>query len=238
MTAFDPSRVRAVLFDIDGTLADTDDQAVRLVARILGPLRWLSARRDPGRLARRMIMKAEGPLNGLINLADVLMLDELIRPGLEALDRVRGGQAGDPPTLIRGVEALLEGLAGRVPLAIVTTRGHERTQRFLSGSGLDRYFKAVVTAGSTRRTKPHPEPVLRAAEELGVAPHECLIVGDTTVDIRAGRAAGAQTVGVLCGFGERRELERAGADLIVSTTADLAPVLLVPSQYPRPGEEE
>jgi phosphoglycolate phosphatase len=84
----------------------------------------------------------------------------------------------------------------------------------------------VVTARSTRHTKPHPEPVLRAAEELAVAPRDCLIVGDTTVDIRAGRAAGAQTVGVLCGFGEQDELERAGADLIVTTTADLASVLL------------
>jgi phosphoglycolate phosphatase len=60
---------------------------------------------------------------------------------------------------------------------------------------------------------------------MGVDPQACLMVGDTTVDIRAGRAAGAQTIGVLCGFGTQRELERAGADLIVSSTADLAEIL-------------
>jgi phosphoglycolate phosphatase len=52
------------------------------------------------------------------------------------------------------------------------------------------------------------------------------MVGDTTVDIRAGRAAGAQTVGVLCGFGEEAELRRQGADLILPSTADLDEVLL------------
>jgi len=51
-------------------------------------------------------------------------------------------------------------------------------------------------------------------------------VGDTTVDIRAGRTAGAQTVGVLCGFGARRELERAGADLILPSVADLPGALM------------
>ena len=52
-----------------------------------------------------------------------------------------------------------------------------------------------------------------AAQQMQVKPEECLMVGDTTVDIRAGKSAGAQTVGVLCGFGTERELRRAGADL-------------------------
>jgi phosphoglycolate phosphatase-like HAD superfamily hydrolase len=52
------------------------------------------------------------------------------------------------------------------------------------------------------------------------------MVGDTTVDIRAGKAAGAQTAGVLCGFGSERELRRAGADLILPTTGQLDEILL------------
>ncbi len=224
MNAIDRSRVRAVLFDIDGTLADTDDQAIRFAARVLAPLGLRSAGR--GSLPRRLVMAAEGPVNALLTLADRLMVDELVGPALEALDRRRGAKAGGSPALIPDVEALLENLAAQFPLAIVTTRGEVRTRRFLAASHLDRFFSTVVTARSTRRTKPHPEPVVRAAQELGLAPQDCVIVGDTTVDIRAGRAAGAQTIGVLCGFGEREELERAGADLILGTTADLAPLLL------------
>ena len=60
---------------------------------------------------------------------------------------------------------------------------------------------------------------------MGVAPENCLMIGDTTVDIRAGVASGAQTVGVLCGFGERDELERRGTNLILENTAELADVL-------------
>ena len=63
---------------------------------------------------------------------------------------------------------------------------------------------------------------------MSVATERCLMIGDTTVDIRAGKAAGAQTVGVLCGFGERPELERHGANLILDTTAKLADILLQP----------
>jgi phosphoglycolate phosphatase len=59
---------------------------------------------------------------------------------------------------------------------------------------------------------------------MGVRPEECLMIGDTTVDMRAGKAAGAQTVGVLCGFGEEEELRRLGADLILKSTADLPAV--------------
>jgi HAD superfamily hydrolase (TIGR01549 family) len=223
MNTLDPSRIRAVLFDIDGTLADTDDVAVRFLARMLGPLRISSG--DPAAVARRMIMAAEGPLNGLMDLADRLMLDDITRPLTEAFDRMRTDRS-TTPALIPGAEELVAKMATRYPLAIVTTRGHERTRRFLRDSHLDRYFGSVITATSTRRTKPHPEPIFRAAEELGVEPQDCLIVGDTTVDIRAGRAAGAQTAGVLCGFGVRAELERAGAHLILSTTADLASILL------------
>ena len=60
---------------------------------------------------------------------------------------------------------------------------------------------------------------------MGVKPEECLMIGDTTVDIRAGKSAGAQTVGVLCGFGEEPELRRFGADLILESTSQLADVL-------------
>lgn len=61
---------------------------------------------------------------------------------------------------------------------------------------------------------------------MGVPPAACLMVGDTVVDIVSAKKAGAQSVGVLCGFGERKELERVGADLILENTKDLMDVLL------------
>ena len=69
------------------------------------------------------------------------------------------------------------------------------------------------------------DPILWAAEQCGVQPEECLMIGDTTVDIRAGRAAGAQTIGVLSGFGDQKELTRARADLILPSVFDLPDIL-------------
>jgi len=80
-------------------------------------------------------------------------------------------------------------------------------------------------ATTCAHTKPFPDPVLWAAGQMGVEPENCLMVGDTTVDVRAGNAASAQTIGVLCGFGERAELLRLGADMILATTPELAQVL-------------
>jgi phosphoglycolate phosphatase-like HAD superfamily hydrolase len=91
----------------------------------------------------------------------------------------------------------------------------------LDGNHLSPLFKAIATGKTTRFTKPFPDPILWAARLLGVSPKTCLMVGDTTPDIRAGRAAGAQTLGVLCGFGDELELRAAGADDILASTANL-----------------
>jgi len=109
----------------------------------------------------------------------------------------------------------------------VVSAGSERaTLGFLEQFDLAPYFEAVATSITCPHTKPFPDPLLWAAGRLGVPPERCLMVGDTVVDIRAGKAAGAQTVGVLCGFGTERELRRAGADLILPDTSALRRTLL------------
>jgi len=63
--------------------------------------------------------------------------------------------------------------------------------------------------------------VLWAADRMHAAPENCVMIGDTTVDILSGKRAGAQTIGLLCGFGTERELRRAGADLVVKDLKEL-----------------
>ncbi len=128
--------------------------------------------------------------------------------------------------LVPGVDAMLRQLAGRYPMAVVSARDEKSTCTFLDQFGLTGYFDPIVTAVTAAHTKPYPDPVLYAAQKMGVRPAECLMVGDTTVDMRAGKAAGAQVVGVLCGFGEQAELARRGADMILQTTAELGDVLV------------
>jgi phosphoglycolate phosphatase-like HAD superfamily hydrolase len=121
---------------------------------------------------------------------------------------------------------MLAALKGHYPMAIVSARHEKSTMRFLEQFDLVKYFDVIVTGLSAPHTKPFPDPIFLAAQKMGVKPSECLMIGDTTVDIRAGKTAGAQTVGVLCGFGEEKELKDMGADLIISSTPHLAELLL------------
>jgi len=217
--------IKAWLFDLDGTLMDTDDQAVEALAhrmRLLG-------RETARRMARRLVMVSESPLNTALTLIDMVGLDAL------AFTVRRRLSHGVQPTfrLISGVRPLLEHLAGRGRLAVVSTRPARDAERFLEQHNLGELFALCVTQETTRRLKPHPQPVAYAARALGVAPSECVMVGDTPADMRSGRRAGAWRIGVLCGFGEQKELWDTGADQVVSSTADI--LSLVTSEVDQQG---
>ncbi len=217
-------KIRAICFDVDGTLSDTDDVMQQRLERLLRPMRFLFRDQDAARVARRLVMASEAPANFLIGIPDLLGLDDEMFALFDWLAR-RSHQKPKKFLLIPGVKEMLEVLSARYPLAVVSARDTRTTGLFLEQFDLRRYFQVIVTAQTCAHTKPFPEPVLYAAEKMSVPPDECLMVGDTTVDIRAGRRAGAQTVGVLCGFGEEAELRKHGADMILATTPELVYVL-------------
>ena len=216
-----PGEIDAILFDLDGTLIETDDEAVASLARRLEPVRRFLPRRDPSRAARRILMATEGPANSILTFLDRLGLDDTVF-GLG--DKLRSMRGLNTPLNFRpvdGVGETLQDLSHRYHLAIVTTRSRGHAELFLRQQELSDLFKVIVGREDTWRVKPHPSPVLHAAEKLDVSVERCLMVGDTTVDMWAARSAGARSAGVLCGFGEEDELKRAGADLILETTSQL-----------------
>lgn len=221
----DIPRIQAIFFDVDGTLSDTDDQMVAQVARMLRPLRVLFHRKDIRTFARRLIMGIESPGNYLYSLPDQLGIDKTLDRVYEWGSR-RHARQKTHFWLIPRVKGMLEKLHHQYPLGVISIRRDAVIQDFLDQFDLQPIFKTRASAYTCEHTKPFPDPVLWSAGQLGVDPRNCLMVGDTTVDIRAGRAAGTQTAGVLCGFGEEKELRRAGADLILPSTAELAQVLL------------
>ena len=214
-------RVKAICFDVDGTLSDTDNHMVTRLSGSLSWLHWLIQDDARKSLARKLVMAAETPGNYLYNVADRLGIDHTALRFTDWLNRHALHRKPEKFWIMPGVRSMLTGLGSGLPLSIVSARGRIGTEAFLKQFDLAPRFMAVATSQTCRHTKPFPDPVIWAAEKMGVAPENCLMVGDTVVDICAGRAAGAQTVGVLCGFGTRRELERAGADLILRTTSDL-----------------
>jgi HAD superfamily hydrolase (TIGR01509 family) len=217
----DKTRIKALCFDVDGTLSDTDDLYAKKVSKFMPR----SLFRDSDHAARRFVMWIEAPGNALLGLADTLHLDDEMVAVIDWLSRHRRHSSSKEFMLIPGVDELLNQLHGRYPMSVVSARDEKGTMAFLERFGLVKYFDAVVTGLSARHTKPYADPILLAAEKMGVPPEHCLMIGDTTVDIRAGKAAGAQTVGVLCGFGEEPELRKFGADVILEDTTKLLAVL-------------
>jgi predicted PurR-regulated permease PerM/phosphoglycolate phosphatase-like HAD superfamily hydrolase len=216
-----PGEIDAILFDLDGTLIETDDQAVETLARRLQPMKWLFPRRDASLAARRFVMACEGPANSILTLLDRFGLDDTLLDIGDRLRRMRCLHTPDTFHPVDDVGAMLHDLNRRYVLAIVTTRSRRDAETFVSQQQLNGLFQVIVAREDTWRIKPHPSPVRHAADELGVQVERCLMVGDTRADMWAARAAGARSAGVLCGFGEQDELERAGADLILETTSDL-----------------
>jgi phosphoglycolate phosphatase len=187
-------------------------------------------RRGTERTARRLVMAFEGPVNDMISLADKLGLDGPLHRLFEVANPWKNRQSQVRYLLVPGAEAALEALNAAYPLALVTARGSRGTLAFLEQTGIFTRFHCIATALTSPRGKPSPDPILWAAQQLGLPPENCVMVGDTVVDMLAGKAAGAQAVGVLSGFGEESELLAAGADLILPSVADLPGVLGIKSR--------
>ena len=221
----DLPRIQALCFDVDGTLSDTDDQFVEKTVGYLRPLRLFLPDETIQRFARRFVMWAEAPGNLLIGVPDRLGLDAPLAALEEWLNR-RRPRPLKHFLLVPGVKEMLDQLKGRYPMAVVSARDEASLLMFLDEFELRPYFDVVVSALTAPHTKHYPDPIFYAAQKMGIQAENCLMIGDTTVDIRAGRAAGAQTVGVLCGFGEEAELCAKGADAILASTAHLPQILL------------
>jgi HAD superfamily hydrolase (TIGR01549 family) len=222
--AIDLSRVKAICFDVDGTLSDTDDEWVARFSYQLRVVRFLFRHGDPQKFARWLIMVTETPMNAVYHWLDHLSLDDNFAALYEKMIQNRKGKPR-PFWLMNHAQELIQFLYARFPLSIVSARDEMTTKLFMDQFELQHFFSAVATSQTCEHTKPFPQPILWAAEQMKVPAQNCLMVGDTTVDILAGKAAGAQTVGVLCGFGTEAELRKAGADLIVKDLRELHEII-------------
>lgn len=207
---------RAVLFDLDGTLADTAPDLAAAVnflrsERGLAPTPYEVLRPTASAGARGMIGAAFGLAPG----------DE----GYEALrvqwfERYQSAMAVHS-TRFDGVDELLAGLlADGLAWGIVTNKPARFTDPLLPQIGLD-HAGCIISGDTTAHAKPHPEPLLEGARRLGLAPETCWYVGDDLRDIEAGRAAGMVTVACAWGYCGNTDPASWGADYVLDTPADL-----------------
>jgi len=210
----------AVLFDLDGTLADTVPLILRCYRHTMKTHRGEEL---PDELWVRNIGR---PLR--VSMGDFSSDPDEIERMLETYGRF---QRTVHDEMVKGFPGALEAIADlrarRVPVGVVTSKGREMTARTLASSGMAELLDVLVTADDVRNGKPHPEPVIRALVELGLEGERdrVMFVGDSPHDLVAGRAAGVLTAAVSWGPFTRADLEATAPDFWIASWDELTALL-------------
>ncbi len=210
--------IRTVLFDLDGTLADTAPDLAGALNALL-----VENGRQPLSYAAIRPQVSHGA-TALITLGFGLAADA---PGFEALRQrllaiYRTGLCRET-RLFPGMAEVLTVLRARgCNWGVVTNKPAFLTEPLMAALGLAADAACIVSGDSTTNRKPHPEPMLHACALAGSRPEQCLYVGDAERDVTAGKMAGMQTLVALFGYiGDNERPQDWGADGSVQTPADI-----------------
>lgn len=209
--------VDLVIFDLDGTLVDSRidiANALNHTLKRLGlePVGLKEVERRIGSGVRGLLKKSLGDRPDLVEKAYPIFLDFY---SSHLLDNTRP---------YPGIEEVLRGLKDKRK-AIVTNKLLRLTEGVLKGLGLMGYFDVVLGGDSLPERKPSPLPIQKAMEETKVHVDRTIMVGDSPLDIEAGKRAGVATCGAAYGYNGEGELRKAGADYIVRDVEGLMDLL-------------
>ena len=218
--------IALVVFDLDGTLIDSAPDLATAVDAVLGerglPPAGVDKVRDwvgngTHKLVERALTDATRASGEPASEADV--------DAAHARFLIHYGAAPCERTLLyEGAGELLETLtAAGVACALVTNKPAAFLPPILERFGLGDRFAVTVGGDTLARKKPHPDPLLHAAERTGISPDRALMIGDSRHDVAAGKAAGFRTLAVTYGYNHGEPVRDSAPDHVVDPLAELLP---------------
>jgi phosphoglycolate phosphatase len=217
-----PSDIRLIIFDLDGTLIDSQEDlalSVNLMRKEMGraPLDHDLIASYVGQGVSVLVRRALG------NGAPETVPDREVERGVEIFLRTYGLHMLDHTVLYSGVWEALQALSGR-HLAVLTNKPVNFSRAILVGLGIASCFAFVYGGNSFEQKKPDPVGVFRLMSDTGVAAPQTLVVGDSDTDVLTGRNAGVWTCGVAYGLGSHT-LAATPPDVLLSDLRQLPPLL-------------
>ena len=207
-------KAKGIFFDLDGTIVDSREayyEAARTAFQAMGqePPEMEAALEIPRRLERKQ------------SINDIIKSDphKFLQVYLKRYYSITIEKTKPLPD----VSVALDTLSAKAKLALITMRSvpKESIIKEIERFRIAKYFTYVVTALDTHRPKPSPEALIKCVKALDVQICDCVIVGDSISDVRAGKAAGSKTVAVLSGLFSCQELAEENPDLIIKDATAL-----------------
>ena len=213
--------VKAVIFDWDGTLADTRNAVVQSFQKVLKEAECTVSdefiERRMGIGTKKTILEAFRECQMRI---DVSTLEKLAEEKI----RIHAGLA-DIINLFDGATELVEELQGKTKIALATMSNRKVVDTLLPAKKIRGYFDVVVTADDVSNPKPDPEVFLVAAAKLGVKKEDCVVVEDSVFGVRAAKTAGMRCIAVPSGVYSREELKKENPDMIIGSLVEKGKIL-------------
>lgn len=217
--------IKLVIFDFDGTIADTRKAIIiskQETMRLLG----LSVASDEECAATIGLSSKLGFKKQYPDLSEE-QLDLCVSTYRERFEK---NKLLEPPVLFPNVKEVLDSLSKKeIVSTIATSRNKVSCKEFLDQLEIASYFSYVLCAEDTKLLKPNPDPVIKTLKELSYSPSETLVVGDMPMDIEMGKKAGIYTCGVTYGNATRADLLAAGADFVIDNIGELTEILFTES---------
>jgi HAD superfamily hydrolase (TIGR01662 family) len=214
--------IKSALFDLDGTLIDSVPAYFRLMEVILETVGLPPV---PKSVVAEFMSGGVETLEKMIPVEMKDRQEAMIQECITVGRKMSRNMFRDEVELFPGVQELFSLLADRrISIGVVTSTRKRNIERKLAPMARNRVRDAldvVIAIEDAPKRKPAPDPLIECARRLAVQPEKCVFVGDSQVDIRAGKAAGMMTIGVLTGLDDYDTLKRENPTMILESVSDI-----------------